>query len=123
MKQTTLEKRAVKTGIKASKKRGHVISQDELLGLRVQTLPNLLRGILILLGLMLMAACYFAWPSDAGSIRGLEVVSGIFCVLFGAFGVRRTLSNLLDSVNSLDAVDLAGHLVDAIANAVSDIDL
>ena len=123
MKRTVLEKRAVKTGIKASRKRGHVVSRDELLDLRVQTLPNLLRATLILLGFALIAACYFAWPSTSGSVRGLEAVSGIFAILFRAFGVRRTLSHLLDSVNPTDAVDLAGSIVELVANAVSDIDL
>lgn len=123
MKRTVLEKRAVKVGVKASKKRGHAVSRDELLDLRVQTLPNLLRGALILTGLALIVACYFAWPSQAGSIRGLEAVCGIFSILFGAFGVRRTLSQLVDSVHPLDAADLAGSVVEMIGNAVSDIDL
>jgi prepilin signal peptidase PulO-like enzyme (type II secretory pathway) len=120
MKLTTIEKRAVRTGIKASKKRGHVVSGDELLDLRVQMLPNLLRAALIGLGIALICACYFAWPSTAGSIRGLEAVSGIFSILFGAFGIRRTLSHVLDS---MDAVDLASVIGEVIADALSNIDL
>ena len=123
MKRSILEKRAVRTGIRASRKRGHIVSREELLDLRVQALPNLWRVAFIGLGIALISACYFAWPSASGTLRGLEALTGVLSIFFGAFGVRRTLSQLLDTVHPLDAADLVGHLVEAIANAISDIDL
>jgi hypothetical protein len=115
-----IERRAVKTGVKASKKRGHLISEEELLSLRVQTMPTVLRISLVLFGISLVTAGWFGWPSGSNTIQGLEAVAGIFSILFGAFGIRRTLSNILESV---DAFDFAGTVVELIADAVSNIDL
>lgn len=120
LSRQTLEKRAVKAGVKASKKLDHVVTTEELLALRVQTMPTVLRILLVLGGLLLIAAAWFAWPFDSNAAQALEVISGIFAILFGAFGIRRTLSHVLDSV---DSIDLAGTIVELIAEAVSNIDL
>lgn len=114
-----IELRAIKTGIKTSKKRGHLVSEGELLSLRLQTMPAPLRVSLILLGIGLIASGWFAWPSDSNTTRGLEFVFGILLTAFGAFGIRRTLSRILDSV---DAVDLAGSILESIGDALSDLD-
>ena len=114
----TIKQRAVKTGVKASIKRDHLVTEQELLALRVQTMPAVLRVSLVLLGILLVAAGWFGWPSDSNAIQGLEAVVGILAILFGSFGIRRTLSHLLDSV---DAVDLAGSILEMIADAVSSI--
>ena len=116
----TIKQRAVKTGVKASIKRDHLVSEKELLALRVQTMPAVLRVSLVLSGILLVAAGWFGWPSDSNAIQGMEAVFGILAVLFGSFGIRRTLSHLLDSI---DAVDLAGSILEMIADAVSSIDL
>jgi hypothetical protein len=116
----TLEKRAIKAGIKASKKRRHVISSEELLALRVQTMPAFLRVFLVLLGILLIAAAWSGWPPASNAIQGLEVLGGIFAILFGAFGIRRTLSRIIDSV---DGIEITGHVLKVIVEAVSCIDL
>ena len=118
--QEKIERRAIKAGIKASKKRHHAVSKEELLELRVQTMPAAFRTALILLGIALIASAWFAWPSNSNSIQGLEAVAGIFSLLFGAFGIRRTLSQVLDT---MDSIELADVLVQLIAEAVSSIDL
>jgi hypothetical protein len=120
LSRQTLEKRAVKAGVKASKKLDHVVTAEELLALRVQTMPAVLRILLVLGGALLIAAAWFAWPFDSNAAQALEVVTGIFAILFGAFGIRRTLSHVLDSV---DGIDLAGSILEMIAEAVSNIDL
>lgn len=114
----TIKQRAVKTGVKASIKRDHLVTEQELLALRVQTMPAALRVSLVLLGVLLVAAGWFGWPSDSNVIQGMEAISGILAILFGSFGIRRTLSHLLDSE---DAVDLAGSILEMIADAVSSI--
>lgn len=115
-----IERRAIKTGIKISKKRGHLVSEQELLSLRVQTMPAPLRISLVLLGIGLLASGWFAWPSDSNTIQGLEAVSGILLMGFGAFGIRRTLDRVLDSV---DAVDLVGSILESVGDALSGLDL
>ena len=120
LSRQTLEKRAVKAGVKASKKLDHIVTPEELLALRVQTMPAVLRILLVLGGGLLIAAAWFAWPFDSNAAQALEVISGILAILFGAFGIRRTLSRVLDSC---DSIDLAGSILEMIAEAVSNIDL
>ena len=115
-----VERRAIQAGVKASKKRHHVVSEQELLSLRVQTMPTWLRIALVLSGVALLASGWFGWPSESNMVQGLEAVSGIFAILFGSFGVRRTLSHIVDSV---DAVDLVGSVLEAVGDALSNIDL
>ena len=113
-----VEQRAIKAGVKASKKRHHIVSEQELLSLRVQTMPAWLRMTLVLLGVALLLSGWFGWPSNSNVVQGIETVSGIFAILFGSFGVRRTLSHVVDSI---DAVDLAGSVLEAVADAVTSI--
>ena len=120
LSRETLEKRAVTSGIKASKKRHHLVSEAELLALRIQVMPGKWRAFLIVLGTALIAACWFGWPSGSGEIRALEAIGGGFSLLFGAFGVRKTLSNVLDSTSSLEGI---GDILELIADAVTNIDL
>ena len=115
-----LERRAIKAGVKASKQRQHVVSEKELLALRVQTMGPWLRISLVLVGVGLIAAGWYGWPADSNVVQGLEAVAGILAILFGAFGIRRTLSQLVDS---FDAPDLPGIVLEAIIAIVSEIDL
>lgn len=118
-----IEKRAVKTGVKQSKKLGHLISPAELLAMRVQIVPIGLRIFLFLAGTALITAGFYAWPSDALAIKTAEVLAGIMSLLFGIFGIRRTLSNLLDSLDVVNPVDVVGGVIDLIGEAISSIDL
>lgn len=110
--------RALKAGVKASRKRHHVVSKDELLALKVQTMPATTRVLLVILGLVLIAFGWFGWPSESNAVQALEILGGIFSLLFGSFGIRRTLSQVLES---MDAIDLAGVVVDLIGEALSNI--
>jgi hypothetical protein len=120
LSRETVEQRAIKAGVKASMKRDHIVSEQELLSLRVQTMPAWLRITLVLSGVALLASGWFAWPSESNTIQGIEAVTGIFSILFGSFGIRRTLSHIVDS---FDAVDLVGSVLEAVGEAVSNIDL
>jgi len=115
-----LERRAIKAGVKASRKRHHLVSEEELLSLRVQTMPAWLRISLFLSGICLIVAACYDWPSHSNSVQALEVISGIFAMLIGAFGIRRTLSHILDSFNG---IDLVSTVLDAVGEAVSNVDL
>lgn len=115
-----IEKRAVKAGVKASKKRHHLVTEEELLSLRVQVLPALPRILLGGTGLLLITACCISWPSADITIRVLEGIFGALLLIFGIFGIRRTLGQVLDS---FDGVDLVGTIIETVADAVSNIDL
>lgn len=115
-----IEKRAVKAGVKASKKRHHLVTEKELLALRVQIMPALPRILLGVTGLLLITACCVSWPSADGGARLLEGICGGFLLLFGIFGIRRTLEQLL---NTYDGGELIGSIIEGIMDAVSNIDL
>jgi hypothetical protein len=115
-----IERRAIKAGVKASKQRHQVVSEKELLALRVQTMGPWLRISLVLVGVGLVASGWCGWPLESNVAQGLEAIGGILAILFGAFGIRRTLSQLVDS---LGATDLPGIVLEAIFAIVSEIDL
>lgn len=122
--QSVIEKRAVKAGVKASKKRHHLITEEELLSLRVQVMPILPRILLGLAGCSLLVAAYLAWPSGSDAVRLLEAIFGVLTFFFGVFGIRRTLSTLLDSTDVVGgAAEFVGGILELIGDAVSNIDL
>ena len=118
-----IENRAVKAAKKASKKRGHVLTGDELLSLRVQTMAAPLRIVLVLAGILSAAACWTGWPTGSFEIRALEGLAGFFLILFGIFGIRRTLSNVLDTIDLADAATFAGRVLDKVVDALPDLDV
>ncbi len=120
MKPGKIQRRAVKSGIKASKKRGHVLSVEELLDLRIQIIPFGIRAVMVVAGIASIIAACVEWPSASNAIQGLEAVSGILTICFGFFGVRRTLAELVGNLNPLD---FAEAVVELIAHALSGIDL
>ncbi|MGL4399390.1 MAG: hypothetical protein ACRCXD_05955 [Luteolibacter sp.] len=114
-----LERRAIKAGVKASKKRHHLISEKELRSLRVQTLSVWPRICLVLGGVMLIAFSWFAWPATSDGARATEAVVGVLATLFGAIGIRRTLDQVVDTY---DAADLVGTVLEAVGEVFSGID-
>jgi hypothetical protein len=114
-----LERRAIKAGVKASKKRHHLISEEELLSLRVQTMSAWPRICLVIGGLLLIAASIFAWPAASDGARFTEAVFGILSFLFGVIGIRRTLDRV---VETSDAEDLVGTVIEAVGAVISNLD-
>ena len=119
LSREVIRRRAVKTGVKASKKRHHLVSADELLSLRVQVMPALPRISMAVVGILLIASGWTGWPSESDILQIIEAVAGVFSLLFGIFGIRRTLSNVLDSTSG----DVIGSILELIGEAVSSIDL
>lgn len=114
-----LRRRAVKAGVRASKKRRHAVSRNELLGLRIQTMPAVARILLGTVGVVLIAAAWFEWPSQSNTVCGLEAAAGIVLVLAGFVGVRRTLAGLIDQSSG----ELIEFVLESIGEIFSHIDL
>lgn len=114
-----IQKRAVKAGVKASKKRHHLVTEKELLSLKVQIMPALPRILLVTSGSLLIIFCCISWPSADLVIRAVEAISGAILLIFGLFGIRRTLGELIDA----GASDLIGAILEGIVEAVCNIDL
>ncbi len=104
-----------KAGIKASLKAGHVVSREELLEVKVQLMPTLLRWTL---GGLSVASVYGSYINfcEGDKIAGYGfAVLAILFLLFAVVGVWRTLGRILDSI---DAADLVGAALEGIAEAV-----
>lgn len=117
-KSERLAKRIEKAGIRASIKEGHVLTETELRDVKVQLLPNPVRAVFCLLGVIsaIMSYLFFGWDSEGYGF--LLAFTSVLSLLFGVFGVRRTLSRILDSMDAIDAVEILGHAAEGIASAV-----
>ena len=71
-----VERRAIQAGVKASKLRNQVVSEQELLALRVQTMALWLRISLVVLGVGLVVSGWYGWPLDSSKPAP---VSGRWC--------------------------------------------
>ena len=61
-------------------------------------MPSTLRGLLIVVGSVILLAGWFGWPLESGWVRFFEGVGGLLMMMFGIFGVRRTLSKVVEKV-------------------------
>ncbi|TDU63132.1 hypothetical protein EI77_04453 [Prosthecobacter fusiformis] len=110
-----------RAGIKASLKAGHVVSREELLEVKVQLMPTLLRWTL---GGFSAAAAYGSYLQfSAGNLNagfGFVLLALLF-LFFAWVGIRKTLANLLEGLSQVDyaqAGDLVGTALVCIAEAV-----
>ena len=120
LSRETLEKRAVKAGVKAAVKLERPPTKEELMELRVQALSNGLRVFLVLTGAALIASAWFSWPWPNAAVRGIEIITGLITFIFGLFGVRQTLSNLFDSNHGLGLADVVVEIIAGIFSAMID---
>ncbi len=117
-----LRKRAVKAGVKASKRLHHVVTREELLAVRVQTMPATLRGLLIVVGTVILLAGWFGWPLESGWARFFEGVGGLLMMMFGIFGVRRTLSKVVEKVgDTVDPTELVGAIIEGVVEVLGSV--
>jgi len=117
MKDAQVEKirrRAVKAGIRRSRKLHHSLREEEILSLKVQVLPLLPRLVMGAAGGLLMVSGFTGWPADDGWIRGLELITGGFFIVFSLLGVRRTLSEIADRLST----DALHSIVDSVVDAI-----
>lgn len=115
-KEELFRKRAVEAGIHATKQLDHRLSERELRSLKVQVMPVLPRIVLGLLGAVAILSAACAWPSDSGVVQGSLAAGGVLALLFGIFGMRRTIGGIVDSI----ATDGVGDLVDTILESITD---
>lgn len=111
-----LRRAGIRKGIRASRKQGHALSKQELLGLKIQTMPGAIRAILMAIGIALVIAGALEWPSPSGAIQAIEVIGGILLLTCGIFGIKRTLTELADQM-SFQAFEA---LLDGIFSAIGD---
>jgi hypothetical protein len=116
-----VERRAIQAGVKACLAAKQVVSERELLALRVQTMAWWLRIALVVLGVGLVVSGWYGWPLDSSVGQGLEAIGGLVAIWFGAFGIRRALSQVVDSLDSVGSIDLRSTVLDVILQILSNL--
>ncbi|OAM87709.1 hypothetical protein OH491_08270 [Termitidicoccus mucosus] len=117
-KSELLAKRIEKAGIRASIKEGRVLTEPELRNIKVQILPNPLRVIFCVLGVISAIVSYCCFMHDLDGCGVTSALISILMLLFGIFGVRRTLSRILDSMDAIDAAQILVHAIEGISSAI-----
>ena len=120
-KTQKLLRKVEKTGVRQSLKAGHPLGREELLSLKVQLLPAPLR---VLLGGAAAGAgwgSYFCSNHDSPFWSILLGMAAILLLLFAVFGIRRTLSKILDNLDAGSAADLLGAAVEGIGSALGSV--
>jgi hypothetical protein len=116
MKAAQVEKirrRAVKAGIRRSRKLHHSLQEEEILSLKVQVLPAVPRIAMGVAAVMLLVSACAGWPSEEEWVRMMEAIAGLLLVFFSLLGVRRTLSTLADHLST----DILQSIVDSVVDA------
>jgi hypothetical protein len=117
-KAALLAKRIEKAGVRASIREGHVLTEAELRNIKIQILPNPLRVLFCVIGVISAGASYYCFTNDLVGYGITSAIISLLTLLFGLFGVRRTLSRILDSMDIVDAAELVGHAVKGISSTI-----
>lgn len=117
-RERKIGQRAIKAGVKAARRRHHLLSEEELRDLKIQVLSNPLRIILGILSLACVAAAALGLPNDSNSVQAILVCLGILLLVFALFGIRRTLGSILDGLSTEGAIELVGNVIGGIADLV-----
>lgn len=118
-KEEQFHNRAVKAGVRATKRLDHRLSEQELRSLKVQVMPALPRILLAVFGMVAFLSAACGWPSDSNVVQGSLGAGGVLSILFGLFGVRKTIGGIVDSIATDGVTDLVGNILGSIADAVS----
>lgn len=98
-----LQKNAIAAGIRASRKRQHLITPQELQDLKIQVMPGYWRAFLFVAGLASLAFAIGGWPWLSVPIQLLEGILGAILLSFGLIGFRRTFGHIGDAAGNIGA--------------------
>jgi len=117
-KTEKLLERIEKTGVRKSLREGQVLGREGLLAMKVQIVPNYLR---IALGVGSMVSgifSYLHWIWNAPELSLLLAVAALILFVFSIFGIRRTLSKVLEGMDTTSGVELLEAAVEGVFSAV-----
>ena len=120
-KTQKLLRKVEKTGVRQSLKAGHPLGREELLSLKVQIVPIPWRLVLAGAAAGAGMGSYFCSNHDSPFWSILLGLGAILLLLFALFGIRRTLSNILDNLDAGTAADLLGAAVEGIGSALGSV--
>ncbi len=97
-----------------ARKAGRALSRQELLRLKLQLVPAPLRLLLGITGTTAVICGATGWPWDAEAVRAAEIIAGILLIVFGIYGIRRTLSRIADGMSH----ELLEAVIDRITDSI-----
>lgn len=117
-KSEKLVHRIEKAGIRASVREGHVLTETELLGLKIQILPIQVRIALGLSAVLAGLGSYgcFLFDQTIWAV-GLACLA-MLLLFFAIFGVRKTLSTILDAFDAASSAEVLGAAADGVVSAM-----
>ena len=120
-KTERINKRAVKAGRRLATKCDGKISQDDLLGMKIQTMPLWSRLILLSSGSLGCLFGFTGWPVEHVLAQIVAVLLGLFLISWGIFGAKKTLSNVMDGLDAATSSDLLEGIVDGVGSAITSV--
>lgn len=109
--------RVEKAAVKQSLKAGHPLGREALLALKVQVVPAPVRWLLAGLAAGAGVGSYYCTTHDSPVWGVLLGMAAVLLLGFAIFGIRRTLSKIVDN---LDAGSL-GAAVEGIGSALASV--
>jgi hypothetical protein len=116
--QERIVRNAQRAGLRMSLREGHVPTKEEILKVKVQVAPPWARLVSGGLG---VASGFGSWYCFTSQLQGWgfgQALLAILLLCFAAFGIRRTLSAILDSLDAVQAAELLGYILEGIFSAV-----
>ena len=118
---TRIEQRAIKTGLRRAKRKGRALSDQEVRDLKVQLVPPWARIGIVVAGIALLIAGISGYPIEHPAAQIAEGIVGVLMIVGGLFGVRRTLSRIVDNIEVGDAADIVGVVIEGIGAAIGSV--
>ena len=116
MKPETLQKRAIRAGIKRYKRSGEPITKEDLGSLKVQLVPEWVRIFLAVVGISLLVCGSGTISFENPVWNVLRLVSGTFLLLFAIFGVSKTFDGLFKTLDAGVSNGVTEAIVDGISS-------
>lgn len=119
MNQTSrINRAAIKSGKRLARKSGGSIDEKALLDAKVQVMPLWGRLTLFGLGVVACAGGFSGWPVAHLIVQIGLFILGLFLMSWGIFGAKKTLSRIIDGLDSGTGADLLGGIVEGIGSAI-----
>lgn len=112
---------AQRAGLRMSLREGHVPTKEEILKVKVQVAPPWARLVSGAFGLASSIGSWFCFNSQLHGWGFGQALLAILLICFAAFGIRRTLSAVLDSLDAVQSAELLGYILEGIFSALGSI--
>lgn len=110
-----------KAGVRQSLKAGQPIGREALLALKVQIVPAPVRWMLAVMAAGAGVGSYYCTKHDSPGWGVLLGLGAVLLLVFAIFGIRRTLSKIVDNLDAGAIGELLGAAVEGIGSALGSV--